>query len=94
MMSADFQFACLRGETTHANAIIRKDSRFVFDFAPQNIQNDAVVAELALFSCSITPATGCIEMGEQVHELSPTVDENYPEPDASDYWGVAALKLS
>ena len=93
-MSPFFEFSYIRTETTAANATIGEDSRFVFDFAPQNIQNDAVVAELALFSCSITPATGCIEMGEQVHELSPTVDENYPEPDAPDYWGVDALKLS
>ena len=93
-MSANSEFACFRGETAPANATIRKDSRFVFDFAPQNIQNDAVVAELAQFSCSLTPAAGCVEIVEQVHELAPAADENYPEPDASACWCEAALKLS
>ena len=46
---ADFEFACFRGETAPANATIRKNSKFVLDFAPQNIQNNAVVAELAQY---------------------------------------------
>ena len=33
MMSADFEFACFRVETAPANATIRKDNKFVFDFA-------------------------------------------------------------
>ena len=92
-MSADSEFACFRGETAPANATIRKKHKFVLDFALQNIQNDAVVAELAQFSCSITPAAGCVEIGEQVHELAPAAEENYPETDDS-IWCEAALKLS
>ena len=92
-MSANSEFTCFRGETAPANATIRKYSKSVFDFAPQNTQNDAVVAELAQFPCSLTPATGCVEIGEQVHELAPAADENYPEPDPPDCWCEAALKL-
>ena len=68
-MSAFFEFSYFRTETVAANVTIRKDSRFVFGFAPQNIQNDAVFAELAQFSRSIAPAAGCVEMGDQAHEL-------------------------
>ena len=93
-MSANSEFACFRGETAPANATIRKDSKSVFDFAPQNIQNDAVVAEVAQLSCCLTPAAGCVEIGEQVHELAPAADENYPEPDVLEYWRMVALKLS
>ena len=92
-MSANSEFACFRGETAPANATIRKDSKFVFDFAPHNIQNDAVVAELAQFSCSLTPAAGCVEIGEQVHELAPAADENYPEPDPPDCWCGGCTKI-
>ena len=90
-MSANSELACFRGETAPANATIRKDRKSVFDFAPQNIQNDAVVAELAQFSCSLTPTAGCVEIGEQVHELAPAADENYPEADPPDCWCEAAL---
>ena len=93
-MSAFFEFSYFCTETAPANATIRKDSKFVFDFAPQNIQNDAVVPELAQFSRSLTPTAGCVEIGEQVHELAPAADENYPEADPPDCWCEAALKLS
>ncbi len=39
-------------ETARANATIRKSIYFVLDFAPQNVQNHAVVADLDQFACS------------------------------------------
>ena len=42
-------------ETAPTNATIRKDSKFVLDFAPRNIKNDAVVAELAHLPCTLEP---------------------------------------
>ena len=36
-------------ETARRNATIRKDSKFVFDFASQNIKIDAVVTEVPNF---------------------------------------------
>ena len=36
-MYADFEFASFRGETAPANATIRKESKFVLDFALQNV---------------------------------------------------------
>ena len=38
-------------ETRPTNATIRKDSKFVLDFAARNIKIDAVVAELAQLWC-------------------------------------------
>ena len=40
------------------NATIRKYVMFAFDFAPQNIQDDAVVAEQDQFASSCAPARG------------------------------------
>ena len=39
-----------------ANALIRKNDRFVLDFAPQNFQNGPVVAEIGQFACRLAPA--------------------------------------
>ena len=41
-----------------ANATIRKNDRFVLDFAPQHFQNGPVVAELAWFWCSLQQGEG------------------------------------
>ena len=46
-------------ETAPTNATIRKDSKFVLDFASRNIKNDAVVAELAHLPCTLAPAARC-----------------------------------
>ena len=59
-------------ETAPANATIRKDSGFVMDFAPRDIQIDAEVAELAQFECRLATARGrkkgqpCCEGGTQI----------------------------
>ena len=54
-------------ETARTNATIRKDSKFVLDFAPRNIQIDAVVTELPQFLCS--------------SQVGPTRFGSYPKDD-------------
>ena len=39
-----------------ANALIRKNDRFVLDFAPQHFEIDAEVAEIAQFAYRLAPA--------------------------------------
>ena len=51
-----FYFDQISFGRARANATIRKNHRFVLDFAPENLQNDAVVAELAQFACRLAPA--------------------------------------